>query len=116
MSEKIQAVYRPVLVNLPRDTYVEYFGELPNDEGTKFFISRPRENWGYDQFVLHVQIEDGWRMEVCKDVVRYRDGGTTTMTTSLGKFHFPTCFYPIKKPTLDGNEIVVFPRLPDGIS
>ncbi len=86
----------PRVVGLPPDIYVEYFGVLPS--GKDFIIFRPRENWDYDSFVLVV----AGKSEQVKKVVRYRDGGTTDINTSIGAFHFPSPFKRDEQASLDG--------------
>ncbi len=112
---QVKIEQKPVLTGLPKTAYVEYFGKFKG--GRHFAIIRPRENWTYDDFVLLLEIDKGFIWCPAKEVVRYRDGGTTeilvTETEDTMRFHFPTPFKPELKPTCNGAEIEVYPRLPD---
>lgn len=96
---------------LPEGMYVEYLGRLPQSDKL-FCIFRPREEWDYHDFSLVIGTHGSALRKIeITSVVRYRDGGTTDIESGIGRFHFPTCFKPEQKPTLNGEEIIVFPRI-----
>lgn len=107
--DAVKLVTRPQLSGLPDGCYVEYFGEIPGK--CHFAIVRPRDEWSYTDFALLMFDNEGNARSVpVKNVVRYRDGGTTEVETVIGDFNFPTCFKPELKPTFCGEPIVVFER------
>ncbi len=109
---KVNIVNRPCVTGLPETIYVEYFGKL--QEGQEFIIFRPKDNWDYDSFVCLVRPHGFLNFQQVKitKVVRYRDGGTTTVETELGKFYFPSPFLKETKPSMNGSEITIYERNP----
>ena len=113
--------YTPTLTGLPDDAEVEYFGVLdnwPQPPGmltlvpiqTRFAVIRPKLGWEYKDFVLVISHGGPFKSVPIKNVVRYRDGGTTEIDTAEGQFVFPTPFHPERKPTFREKEIIVYPR------
>lgn len=93
------------LFGLPPGYYIEYVGSgLPN--GFTFAIFRPKGDWNYDDFRCIFGAKDGTVQEIRVTlVVRFRDGGTTDITTAAGKFHFPSPFNKDDKATFDEKPI-----------
>ena len=104
-SREIRVESKPVVTGLPAGMYVEYFGQMPDQQRT-FIIIRPRDNWEYSDFVC---IIDGRNIPISR-VTRYRDGGTTDIETDAGKFHFPTPFQKDGKATFNGLNVTKFER------
>lgn len=106
-ASKVTIELEPTVKGLPDSFVVEYFGKIKE---LYFIIARPRDNWGYDDFV--VLMSNGLSTESIKiiKVTRYRDGGTTNIQTEKGDFYFPTPFESEKKATFKGEVITVFKR------
>jgi hypothetical protein len=78
------------LVNLPGQVVVEYFART--ESGETIVVTRPRDDWTYEDFRVFYGTDVLLEREV-SDVVRLRDGGTTTITFDLNgtdaTAHFP---------------------------
>ncbi len=97
------------LKGLPWGVVVPYVGRLSN--GVTFAIFHPEADWSYDDFRCVFGANDGTCREVgVRKVVRYRDGGTTDISTVVGDFHFPSAFKPEEKATFCGEPIQVEER------
>jgi len=82
------------LTNLPDEVTVEYFAKL--EDGRRVVVTRPTDDWTYDDFRVFVgEVDDVQEREV-KSVTRARDGGSTTIELTLdGKpatLSFPIAF------------------------
>ena len=105
----------PNLLGVPSGVRVEYFGRVPwpgyeADNPVPFCVLCPdHDNWHYRDFVLVVGIGGENEIVPITEVVRFRDGGTTEITTKQGTFMFPSPFRTELKPTFDGKPITVYP-------
>lgn len=107
--EDLKLVQALTLKGLPWGVIVPYCGTLPN--GVTFAIFHPEKDWNYSDFRCVFGANDGTVREVTvKNVVRYRDGGTTDVETAVGSFHFPSVFNPQDKATFDGEPITLEER------
>lgn len=87
-------------VPIPPSTVFEYILDNPQ-KGFIITVDRPEIHWGYDKFRVHIFTQNGAICENIKveNVARYRDGGTTEITTERGFLFCPTSFSKDKKHT-----------------
>jgi hypothetical protein len=64
--------------NLPGDITVEYIATLP--DGKWLVVTRPSDDWTYDDFRLFLGPTDQIAERAVSSVIRFRDGGSTTIT------------------------------------
>lgn len=69
------------LHNLPGTILVEYAAELPDQR--VMVVTRPEDDWTYDDFRLFLGQVDSLLERRVDSVVRYKDGGSTTITFEL---------------------------------
>jgi hypothetical protein len=69
------------LENFPPDVYVEYLGNL--EDGRRVLVTRPEEDWDYEDFRVFLGTKDAMVEHAVESVVRQRDGGTTTIVILL---------------------------------
>lgn len=89
------------VTGIPDKDTIEYLARSPD---SRFFVvHRPKKNWNYDYFRLHIGLESQLREAKVINVKRMRDGGTTYITYKLneidGSLYFPTPFKKEARPT-----------------
>jgi hypothetical protein len=67
--------------NLPGDVVVEYAAALP--DGEVMVVTRPRDDWSYTDFRLFLGTMGAVTERKVSNVVRAKDGGSTTITFDL---------------------------------
>jgi len=91
------------VTGIPHKDVVEYVAIDAETKSKFYVVHRPKENWNYPDFRLHVGSENELRETKVEKVERYRDGGTTVIDYVLagipGALRFPTPFERDKKPT-----------------
>ncbi|PIN80840.1 hypothetical protein COV11_03060 [Candidatus Woesearchaeota archaeon CG10_big_fil_rev_8_21_14_0_10_30_7] len=96
-----------IFSGVPDNDGLEYVAR--NDFGEYFIVHRPKEDWGYDDFRLHVGMPNKLVETKVGCVRRLRDGGTThisyTLNDKIGHLYFPSRFKTEEKPsnTYDGK-------------
>jgi hypothetical protein len=78
------------LQNLPPEVTVEYFGELV--EGDLVVVTRPSDDWTYDDFRLFLGSPAQMRELDVESVTRGRDGGSTTIETEIAGAYMTLSF------------------------
>ncbi len=91
------------VTGVPDGHTLEYVARDAETKSKLFVVHRPKKDWDYDSFRLHVGAEAQLVEAQVQHVERYRDGGTTNIGYVLagdqGRLHFPTPFDKEAKPT-----------------
>jgi hypothetical protein len=61
--------------------FVEYAAEIP--DGRRLVVTRPQDDWGYDDFRLFLGPPERVEERKVNSVQRARDGGTTTISFQI---------------------------------
>ena len=77
--------------NLPGNVVLEYAASLPN--GDVLVVTRPRDDWSYEDFRLFYGEGSALREEHVLDVLRAKDGGTTQISFELDG-HDALAYFP----------------------
>lgn len=85
-------------IPIPKSIIFEY--AFIKDENLMFIVTRPEIHWNYENFNVYKLTQNGTHIEKLHliDACRYRDGGTTEITTEEGFLYSPTSFSPHLKP------------------
>jgi len=69
------------VANIPAETFVEYNATLP--DGRALLVVRPSDDWTYQDFRVFFGAPDHMAERSVDQVVRYKDGGSTTINFTI---------------------------------
>ncbi len=69
------------VANIPAETFIEYNATLP--DGRALLVVRPRDDWTYQDFRVFFGAPDHMAERSVDQVVRYTDGGSTTINFTI---------------------------------
>ena len=69
------------VANIPAQTFIEYNATIP--DGHALLVVRPRDDWTYQDFRVFFGTTDHMAERPADQVVRYHDGGSTTINFTI---------------------------------
>ena len=90
--------------NLPGEVEVEYLAEV--EDGHTIVVTRPRDDWAYEDFQVFYGTADSMVQRQVLEVARQRDGGSTTITFMIGSAEVVVDF-PVVSTQVNGEPTIV---------